>query len=219
MTSNSTLFKMAGGNTHASKLHLFRQLQAFENYTVSWGQFPKICRRCGILPFVDMCCDVLGANSMCPYYFSVREDGTQQDYRSVPVWCNPPYKEMDAFFFTLERAQHADATTQAILVIPRTHFSDLEPLVARNLWTRVDYYHKSSRNFFSRPDKTSAFQGTHESVSIFGPNRRTLHSTLSFESPLVVPTAELVGRADIGLMLAHSVLSTRSSCEGGRVPC
>ena len=117
--------------------------------------------------------DLLGANSMCPYYYSVREDGTRQDYRSVPVWCIPPYKEMDAFVFTLERAQHADATTQAILVIPRTHFSDLEPLVARNLWTRVDYYHKSSRNFFSRPDKTS----------IFGPNRRTLHSTLSFESP------------------------------------
>ena len=90
----------------------------------------------------------------------------------------PPYKEMDAFVFTLERAQHADATTQAILVIPRTHFSDLESLVARNLWTRVDYYHKSSRNFFSRPDKTSAFQGTHESVSILGPNRRTLHSTV-----------------------------------------
>ena len=112
--------------------------------------------------------DLLGANSMCPYYYSVREDGTRQDYRSVPVWCIPPYKEMDAFVFTLERAQHADATTQAILVIPRTHFSDLESLVARNLWTRVDYYHKSSRNFFSRPDKTS----------IFGPNRRTLHSTV-----------------------------------------
>ena len=159
MTSNTVLFKMAGGDTHATKLQLFRQLQAFENYTVGWGQFPTICRRCGVLPFVDMCCDVLGANSMCPYYYSVREDGTKQDYRSVPVWSNPPYKEMQEFVGPLERARQEDATTQAILVVPRTRQKDLAPIVARNRWTRADYYHKGARDFFWRPDKTSAFAG------------------------------------------------------------
>ena len=54
MTSNTVLFTMAGGDTHATKLQLFRQLQAFENYTVGWGQFPRICRRCGVLPLARL---------------------------------------------------------------------------------------------------------------------------------------------------------------------
>ena len=105
---------------------------------------------------------------MCPYYYSVREDGTKQDYRSVPVWSNPPYKEMQEFVGPLERARQEDATTQAILVVPRTRQKDLAPIVARNRWIRADYYHKGARDFFWRPDKTS----------ILGPKRRLLHSTV-----------------------------------------
>ena len=125
---------------------------------------------------------------MCPYYYSVREDGTKQDYRSVPVWSNPPYKEMQEFVGPLERARQEDATTQAILVVPRTRQKDLAPIVARNRWTRAshssgmdhckwDYYHKGARDFFWRPDKTSILGPKRRSHSRVSPGRRTRSSS------------------------------------------
>ena len=99
-------------------MSLFTDDQALDNYMVNESQFLPLCLRARVLPLVDMCADVLGTNSMCPFFYSAREDATQQTFFGVPAWCNPPFSDFDRFVKRLEAAREADPGTQAVLVLP-----------------------------------------------------------------------------------------------------
>ena len=141
---------------------------AMDNYSFNREQFPDLCDRARFLPLVDMCCDVLGTNAMCPFYYSARTDARQQTYEGVHTWCNPPFKDFTDFARVLEAARGRNATTRAILVIPRTRPSLMKELLDGDMWRRIQYWHKSSRALFLRPALDS----------ILGCNRKVLSTTV-----------------------------------------
>ena len=122
MQANAAYFKFAApAATHAARLRLFRADLACENYMIQRGMFRAICADCGVLPLVDMCCDALGANALCPFHYSAAQDATAQDFAGWPVLCNPPYKEVEPFIRRLEAdSRRGLKGTRAILVIPHT---------------------------------------------------------------------------------------------------
>ena len=146
----------------------FLQAPTLDNYRLNWSQFPILCQRAGFLPLLDMCCDVLGSNSMCPFFYSAAEDARKQQYDGMPVWCNPPFKDQTSFMRPLEVARARDSTTQAILIIPRTFPFLMKPLYVANLWRRVQYWHRQARYVFLQP----------AADSILGCNRRPMASTV-----------------------------------------
>ena len=64
-----------------------------------------------------MCCDVLGSNALCPYFYSSREDATRQRFEGAHVWLNPPFSMIAPFVVKLEAARAADPYTKAVLVL------------------------------------------------------------------------------------------------------
>ena len=68
------------------------------------------------------------------------------------------------FVRPLERAREANATTRAILVLPRTHMYAMKEIVTGNRWRRIQYWHKAAKQLFCRP----------AADSILGWDRRTL---------------------------------------------
>lgn len=132
-------------------LQLSLKVPAMDNYCFNREQFPDLCARAKFLPLVDMCCDVLGTNAMCPLYYSARTDARRQAYEGVPVWCNPPFKEFMEFVRVLEAARGRNPMTRAILVIPRTRLSYMKDLLDGDMWRRIQYWHKSSKALFLRP--------------------------------------------------------------------
>ena len=57
-----------------------------------------------MLPLVDACCDLLGTNSQCPYFYSAQDDGAAQAYDGMPTWCNPPFSDAARFVRALEES-------------------------------------------------------------------------------------------------------------------
>ncbi len=153
-----------------------------DNYRLNWRQFPSLCARAGFLPLLDMCCDVIGSNAMCPFFYSAAQDARRQTYDGMPVWCNPPFKDQQSFMGPLERARARDNTTQAILIVPRTYPFLMRPIYAANRWRRVQYWHRQARYVFLRP----------AADSILGCRRRDLPT--SFQTILALALG-LSGRA------------------------
>ncbi len=68
----------------------------------------------------------------------------------------------------LEDARGRNATTRAILVIPRKRASLMKEMIDGDMWRRIQYWHKSSRKLFLRPARDS----------ILGCNRKVLSTTV-----------------------------------------
>ena len=160
-----TLFDGFAGDTNEQKRKLFMKAPSMDNYSFNWTQFPDVCWRAGFLPLLDMCCDALGTNSMCPFYYSAGEDATRQSYVGQHCWCNPPYKNMRAFIDVLERDRNKSVSTRAILVIPRTYAWLMKPIYEGNAWRRVQYWHKNAKLLFRRPARDSILGGRRRALS------------------------------------------------------
>jgi len=66
--------QMLSEDFDGEQLLLSLKSPAMDNYSFNREQFPDLCNRAKFLPLVDMCCDVLGTNAMCPFYYSARTD-------------------------------------------------------------------------------------------------------------------------------------------------
>ena len=70
------------------------------------------------MPWADLCFDVLGMNSLCPFYLSAREDCASFPIGGWSAWANPPFKCFDAIVRSIERQGGRYPATAVVLVLP-----------------------------------------------------------------------------------------------------
>ena len=92
LLDGSLYFSKASGESHDEKLRFFLGDQDAENVMVTQEKFAWACERAKLLPWVDVCSDVLGTNSLCPYFLSARQDSSEFDTSGFTSWVNPPFK-------------------------------------------------------------------------------------------------------------------------------
>ena len=78
----------------------------------------KIVEETGICPWIDCCCDLLGSNSLGPFYYSALEDSRKQNLEGLPFMMNPPFKNAKSFVEMCEAAYRRDTGTAPILIMP-----------------------------------------------------------------------------------------------------
>jgi len=109
-------------------LELFRCDQKAENFMIDFKYFASACLLANRLPWIDICSDTLGTNSLCPYFLSAEQDSITADLTEFDIFCNPPYKCFGAFVQKLQKTKSQEATTQALLIIPVEKSSSDEEL-------------------------------------------------------------------------------------------
>ena len=75
----------------------------------------------GWTPVLDLCCDPLGGNSLCPFYYDAICNALKQLWYLYKkrIIANPPYHMCDEFIELLQRAFEGDLDTRILLVIPK----------------------------------------------------------------------------------------------------
>ena len=71
---------------YTSQLEFFRADQKAENLMFCPRRYGLACVDAGKVCMVDICCDLLGSNSQCPFYLSAEEDATKFDISGMPSW-------------------------------------------------------------------------------------------------------------------------------------
>ena len=99
---NNTYFKTLGGETDEERLAFFAADQHAENLMLSEECFKTACISACRLPWVDMCCDLLGSNALCPFFLSVAQNSSNFNLDGWVVWCNPPFKDALRFLANIE---------------------------------------------------------------------------------------------------------------------
>ena len=92
MRTGRSYFDFASGTTHADKLRFFLDDPEAENVMISDENCGDACADALVVPWADICSDVIGANSLFPYYLSAEQDSSAWDIGGWTVWVNPPYK-------------------------------------------------------------------------------------------------------------------------------
>ena len=74
----------------------------------------------GWSPDIDICCNVLGINSTCPFYYDPLTDSRKQGKFIQGMWimCNPPFYLSEKYIQMLEKAFRDDPETRALLIVP-----------------------------------------------------------------------------------------------------
>ena len=103
MHENAAFFKFCTNLESRAMLDLFKADQSAENFMIDLKHFQKACRETKRLPWVDICCDYLGQNSLCPYYLSAKENALEQNLSGLIIWMNPPFKASSHFVKKLEQ--------------------------------------------------------------------------------------------------------------------
>ncbi len=149
MKEGRQYFDFASGSSHADKLNFFVVDQDAENFMASEDKFDQACTLARLLPWVDICSDTLGTNSLCPYYLSAEDDCTAVDLSGWTAWSNPPFKYFDRIVRSLE-----EQAAGAVLLLP-VFSSDkekaMDALVARNRWSLLTVWSLSAEKVFSGP--------------------------------------------------------------------
>ena len=95
MSNNKSIYDMFA--TDEEKQCYLEADQLAENYMFSEAQFWSACVHAKFVPWLDMCCDTLGANSQTPYYYDAGDNSLLQELSSAELFCNPPFKNAEAF--------------------------------------------------------------------------------------------------------------------------
>ena len=108
-----------------------------DNYMIAAGKFLELCEIYKWTPNLDICCDLLGTNSLCQLFYSARENSLQQTLGNYKILCNPPYQErmLDKFTRKLERTMLLYPDTRVLLMLPykpKDHY--YRKFMARNRW-------------------------------------------------------------------------------------
>ena len=114
---NARYCKEFFGATHEARAAFFSADQEAENLMLAGTAFVEAIASCKTFPWVDMCCDLLGTNSLCPYYLSSEQDSAHFDSRDFVAFINPPYKDYAEIVLHVE--VQADAgPMEAVLILP-----------------------------------------------------------------------------------------------------
>ena len=79
MKKGKHYFALASGASHAEKTRFFVDDQEAENVMTSDESCADACLEAKVLPWVDICSDVIGANSLFPYFLSAAQDSATWD--------------------------------------------------------------------------------------------------------------------------------------------
>ena len=141
---------------HTNRLSLALKYQDYDDYMTHASVMTKVYSLVGWKPYIDMCCGILGQNSLCPFYYDALSDATRQA-RSLAghrLLCNPVYDRCEEFIATLRDAHRIDPDTKAIFVCPvRLTQPWFQELSKDPLFKVVAYYAKGADVF------TAATQG------------------------------------------------------------
>ena len=70
MRENQLYFDFAAEESPAAAMQFFTADLAADNYMLEQSKFAAACQECRVVPLVDICSDVLGTNSLCPFHLS-----------------------------------------------------------------------------------------------------------------------------------------------------
>ena len=108
-------------------------------------------------PFIDICTDKFGSNSLCKEFYTVDDDSLSKDLAGMKVACNPPYLISKLFIEKLQDAKKANAETKALLIVPEhTRFIWFKDMIKSNKWRIIWRFPKNSQ-VFSRPDEQDVY--------------------------------------------------------------
>ena len=125
------------------------------HFIIIWRS--RVIAQARFVPWLDMCCDVLGSNSLAPYYYSAAQDSLRQDLAGAEVLCNPPYKCSAAFIRKCEEACEENRATQVILVVPQTKGAEFGQFVQADRWELLIRYEYGARSLFSTAEDKQPF--------------------------------------------------------------
>lgn len=95
------------------------------------------------------------ANTRCPRFYSIHDDGLEQDWTGETVWCNPPYSNIRPW---VEKALSSTATTVLLLPANRTEQAWWQDLVEPHRDAsdgRLETRFLRGRRNFATPDNPS----------------------------------------------------------------
>ena len=164
LRQNSLYYDFCSGRTRKDKVKFFCDDHGHDNFMTAPGDLftcmQAAARDLGKpLAWCDMCSDVLGGNSLLPYYLSARDDATTFDFGGWHVYANPPFKDLAAFIAQLEAVKKAAPATQALLVMPVSpgHDEKIRGMGLRGTFDMVHLYTTSTHKLFSQPGLANAF--------------------------------------------------------------
>ena len=125
-----------------------------------------------------MCCNALGSNSLCPFYYDAISDATLQAEMLAgrKLLCNPIFDRCDRFIETLQQAFELNSSTKAILVCPARFSNQWFIDLCENRNFKVVAYYPPGTKLFTGGKKTAPFsitdrqtynQGTVEPIAVF----------------------------------------------------
>ena len=130
-----------------------------DNYMIREERREELFTCFGFTPDLDICCEPWGTNSLCPYFYSPRENSLKQSLGGQRILCNPPFQEHTLDWFTrkLERTMtlYGDRT-QVMLVMPLKSNESFEAFVQRNRWSLVCVVTKGV-SLFDKPSAKSPY--------------------------------------------------------------
>ena len=144
-------FKFASGTTHAEKCKFFLVDQICENFMAERDKFMLAAVLTGELPWLDMFCDVLGTNSLCPFFLSAKEDAAHFNIEGWKAWGNPPFKYFAPFVEWMEENFDRDCSTKVILILPVEENKSMKAMSDRNHWSLQYMWTLQAKKVFSKP--------------------------------------------------------------------
>ena len=136
-----------------------------ENYMLAPGFYDRICRDCSFVPLLDICADVLGANSLAPFCYSTEQDSLKQHLAGVTCVCNPPYREMDRWIRKCEKAKLQDSATRVLLFIPVKKDAAFSDFVRRDAWKIVRTFQLGTEHLWTSVNDLNLFSQERLKVS------------------------------------------------------
>ena len=195
MRENQLYFAFAAAESPAAATEFFAADLTAENYMLERSKFLAACKQCNIVPWVDICADMLGTNSLCPFHLSPIQDSSKTDLHGWPVWCNPPYKSYEAIVRNIEAGQTRDGGTAAVLILPVKDEVDdlLQALTKENCWAVELVWSLSAKDVFTGADaahplheKRTRFQNPVQAIGVFKLLAKDRHAGHSLEAQLTL---------------------------------
>jgi len=157
MQLGSLYYKFASGTTHAEKCNFFLVDQICENFMAERDKFETACVLVGLLPWLDMFCDLLGTNSLCPFCLSAKEDAASFNLEGWEAWGNPPFKYFARFVEWMESNFGRDNSTKVILILPVEENEAMRRFAERDHWALAYMWTLSAAKVFSKPSEAQTF--------------------------------------------------------------
>jgi len=162
MKKGKHYFALASGASHAEKTRFFVDDQEAENVMTSDESCADACLEAKVLPWVDICSDVIGANSLFPYFLSAAQDSATWDVGGWAMWVNPPFKYFALLVAWLERNVREASSTAAVLLLPVIGVSkdtEFAAMIARNHWALLRVLPLTAPKVFSVRGAAGVYDG------------------------------------------------------------